>query len=132
MEEFGQHRTLLFGMAYRMLGSIAEAEDIVQETGLCWLRQSKDEVRSPKAWLVATTTRMCIDQLRSARRQREEYYGVWLPEPLVQSSAPAADENAAMADSVTNAITFDFEGDRVQTSGQAGGLDAKSGFERAT
>jgi RNA polymerase sigma-70 factor (ECF subfamily) len=108
MDEFDQHRSLLFGIAYRMLGIVAEAEDVVQETGLRWLRQSKDEVRSPKAWLVATTTRMCIDQLRSARRQ-QEYYGVWLPEPLVESSAPAADENAAMADSVTMAFMVMLE-----------------------
>jgi RNA polymerase sigma-70 factor (ECF subfamily) len=109
MDEFDQHRGLLFGIAYRMLGSVAEAEDIVQEAGLRWLQQSKDEVRSPKAWLVAATTRLCIDQLRSARRQREEYYGVWLPEPLVRSSAPAVDENAAMADSLTMAFMVMLE-----------------------
>ncbi len=99
---FEEHRPLLFSIAYRMLGSRADAEDMVQETFLRWRQQDAIEVRSAKAWLIATITRLSIDQLRSARRRREEYVGVWLPEPLVG----AADEKtspvqlAALTDSL--------------------------------
>ncbi|MBI2515475.1 MAG: RNA polymerase sigma-70 factor [Opitutae bacterium] len=99
-----EHRPLLFGIAYRMLGRVAEAEDVVQETFLRWQRQDPAEIRTPKAWLVATATRLCIDQLRSARHQREEYYGVWLPEPLVEATAAAPDAAAELADSLTLAF----------------------------
>lgn len=97
---FTEHKPLLFGIAYRMLGSVAEADDMVQETWLRWQRQDEAEVQSPKAWLVSTITRLCIDQLRSARRKREEYYGVWLPEPLVESSERTPRDSAALADSL--------------------------------
>lgn len=99
-----EHRSLLFGIAYRMLGRVAEAEDIVQETWLRWQKQDPAAVRTPKAWLVATATRLCIDQLRSARHQREEYYGVWLPEPLVEGTATAPDAAAELAESLTLAF----------------------------
>lgn len=82
---FNQHRSLLFGIAYRMLGSVTDAEDMVQETWIRWQSYTK-EVRSPKALLSSITTRLCIDQLRSARHQRERYFGTWLPEPLVTES----------------------------------------------
>lgn len=98
------HRATLFGIAYRMLGSIADAEDIVQETFLRWRGQDASAIDVPKAWLIATTTRLCIDQLRSARRRREDYVGVWLPEPLLQDTAPAANEHAALADSLSMAF----------------------------
>ena len=106
---FTSHRPLLFGIAYRMLGSVVEADDMVQETWLRWQRQDESKVQSPKAWLVAAITRLCIDQLRSARRTREEYYGVWLPEPLVESSAPAPNETAALADSLGMAFMLMLE-----------------------
>jgi RNA polymerase sigma factor (sigma-70 family) len=104
-----EHRRLLFGIAYRMLGSVSEAEDIVQDTWLRWQKQNVAEIRSPKAWLVSTTTRLCIDQLRSARRTREEYYGVWLPEPFVEAHAPSSDERAALADSLAMAFMLLLE-----------------------
>jgi RNA polymerase sigma-70 factor, ECF subfamily len=104
---FTEHRSLLFGIAYRMLGKVAEAEDIVQETWLRWQQQSPAEIRSPKSWLVAATTRLCIDHLRSARHQREEYYGVWLPEPLVDTST--TDQSHALADSLTMAFMVMLE-----------------------
>jgi RNA polymerase sigma-70 factor (ECF subfamily) len=104
IDEFAEHRQLLFGLAYRMLGQVADAEDMVQETWLRWQRQERENIQSPKAWLVSTVSRLCIDQLRSARRQRQEYYGVWLPEPLSQSDAPAADQSAAVADSLSMAF----------------------------
>lgn len=106
---FDQHRSLLFSIGYRMLGSVAEAEDLVQETYLRWQKQNTAELEKPKAWLVATLTRLGIDQLRSARRRREEYVGVWLPEPLVDPTAPAPDAVAAMSDSLGMAFLFMLE-----------------------
>jgi RNA polymerase sigma-70 factor, ECF subfamily len=103
------HRSTLFGIAYRMLGSVADAEDIVQETFLRWRKQDATAIDVPKAWLIATATRLCIDQLRSARRRREEYVGIWLPEPLVQETAPAANEHAALADSLSMAFMLMLE-----------------------
>lgn len=101
---FQEHRSLLFGIAYRMLGSVSEAEDMVQETFLRWQRQTISEIKSAKAWLTAAITRLCIDQLRSARMRREEYVGVWLPEPLVESQAERTEKDAALADSLSTAF----------------------------
>lgn len=103
-DEFASHRSALFGIAYRMLGTVADAEDMVQETFLRWQAQERSAIRTPRAWLTSTVTRLCIDQLRSARRQRGEYYGVWLPEPLVESQAPSPADNAALADSLSMAF----------------------------
>lgn len=82
------HRPLLFGIAYRMLGRVTEAEDMVQETYLRFHQQPEGSISLPKAWLTKTITRLCIDQLRSARHQREEYVGTWLPEPIVDENSP--------------------------------------------
>lgn len=101
---FTASRRLLFDLAYRMLGRVVEAEDVVQDTWLRWQKQDLAAVTSPKAWLVATATRLAIDRLRSARHTREEYYGVWLPEPLVENSAPSPADSAALADSLTMAF----------------------------
>jgi len=109
IETFNTHRSMLFGIAYRMLGSVAEAEDLTQEVWLRWQKQDAAEVRSAQAWLVSTMTRLCIDQLRSARRQREEYYGVWLPEPLMGASEAAPDTGAELADSLTMAFMMLLE-----------------------
>lgn len=105
---FSEHRKVLYGIAYRMLGSVADAEDMVQETWLRWQRQDHTSIDSPRAWMVTAITRLCIDQLRSARRQREEYYGVWLPEPLVES-APSPSDSASLADSLTVAFMLMLE-----------------------
>jgi RNA polymerase sigma-70 factor (ECF subfamily) len=84
-------------MAYRMLGSVMDAEDVVQEAYLRWQRAAREEeVRSPKSYLAAVVTRLCIDQLRSARARREEYVGPWLPEPLPTDRA-LLDESLSMA-----------------------------------
>lgn len=104
LSAFQEHRPLLFGIAYRMLGSVAEAEDMVQETFLRWQRQTHGEIQSVKAWLSATITRLCIDHLRSARKRREEYVGVWLPEPLVENHSDAHDRAVALADSLSTAF----------------------------
>lgn len=109
IEEFNAHRSLLFGIAYRMLGRVSEAEDVVQEVWLRWQKQDIATIDSPKAWLVSTTTRLGIDQLRSARRQREDYYGVWLPEPLMQDLAPDPGATAEMADSLSMAFMLMLE-----------------------
>jgi RNA polymerase sigma-70 factor (ECF subfamily) len=109
IETFNEHRGQLFGIAYRMLGSVSEADDMVQETWLRWQKQDAAEIRSAKSWLIATITRLCIDQLRSARRTREEYYGVWLPEPLVETPAPSPEEAAVRADSLTMAFMLMLE-----------------------
>ena len=77
-------RPKLMRVAYRMLGSVADAEDVVQEAFIRWMRAERAEVRQPEAFLRRTVTRLCLDQLKSARRQRETYVGPWLPEPLVE------------------------------------------------
>jgi RNA polymerase sigma-70 factor, ECF subfamily len=86
---FDRHRGLLFSVAYRMLGSVADAEDMLQETFIRWQQAAPEEIRSPRAYLVTIITRLCISQLQSARARREEYVGEWLPEPLV--TAPDSD-----------------------------------------
>lgn len=82
MSPFEAHRSLLFGIAYRMLGSRSEAEDMVQEAFLRWQAAPREEVLSARAYLSTIVTRLCLDQLKSARAQRETYVGPWLPEPL--------------------------------------------------
>lgn len=81
---FGPLRPNLVRVAYRMLGSVADAEDIVQEAFIRWMKADRDDVRAPEAFLRRTVTRLCLDQLKSARRQRETYVGTWLPEPVVE------------------------------------------------
>jgi RNA polymerase sigma-70 factor, ECF subfamily len=103
------HRDRLFGLAYRMLGSVADAEDVVQDVGETWTRTDTETIEDPEAWLVTVTTRRCLDRLRSAQRRRETYVGPWLPEPLVTDPvrAPAeADpgEAATLADEVSYAL----------------------------
>jgi len=84
---FDQHRTLLLSVAYRMLGSIADAEDMVQETFIRWQQATTEDVQSPRAFLVTIVSRLCINYLQSARMQREQYVGQWLPEPFVEEFA---------------------------------------------
>src|SRR5688572_23457671 len=84
--EFDQHRSALFGLAYRMLGSVMDAEDILQDAFLRWQNAPQAEVRSSRAYLMTMVTRLCVDHLRRAQVQREEYVGAWLPEPLMQSA----------------------------------------------
>ncbi|ACB76414.1 RNA polymerase sigma-70 factor [Opitutus terrae] len=108
-EDFHSSRPRLFGIAYRMLGSVAEAEDMVQETYLRWQRQERTSVEEPAAWLVTTVSRLCIDELRSARRRREEYVGTWLPEPLLDTSLLAPDQAAARTDSLNLAFLLMLE-----------------------
>lgn len=80
---FDQYRGLLFSIAYRMLGSVADAEDMLQDTFIRWQQSAEGEIRSPRAFLVTIVSRLCINHLQSARVQREEYVGQWLAEPVV-------------------------------------------------
>jgi RNA polymerase sigma-70 factor, ECF subfamily len=107
--EFERHRPRLFGIAYRMLGSRSDAEDVLQDAYLRWHRGASDELRSPEAWLVTTVTRLCIDRLRAARTQREQYVGPWLPEPLIGDTAPAADARAELSSSLSIAFLVVLE-----------------------
>src|SRR3954468_13287144 len=102
IEIFNTHRPLLFGIAYRMLGRVSEAEDMVQEVWLRWQKQDAAEIGSPKAWLVPAVRRRCIDRLRAARRDRGQYYGMWLPEPLMpMTTDPEPDASTELAESLT-------------------------------
>jgi RNA polymerase sigma-70 factor (ECF subfamily) len=86
LDEFVRLRPRLFGIAYRMLGVRADAEDIVQEAWLRWQNGGSVEARTPEAWLVTVVTRLSIDRLRGAMTVREHYVGPWLPEPLVEDT----------------------------------------------
>jgi RNA polymerase sigma-70 factor (ECF subfamily) len=105
-DAYQELRPLLFSIAYRMVGSASEAEDLVQEAYLRFHRAVTGgaEVASPKAYLSAVTTRLAIDHLRSARARRERYVGAWLPEPLVTSNEPDAAAHAETADSLSLAF----------------------------
>jgi RNA polymerase sigma-70 factor (ECF subfamily) len=110
-EVHAELRPLLFSIAYRMLGSVAEAEDVVQEAFLRWHRalEGGTEVESPKAYLAAVTTRLAIDHLRAARSRRESYAGPWLPEPLVTETEADVAQHAEMADSLSMAFLILLE-----------------------
>ncbi|MGK6311788.1 sigma-70 family RNA polymerase sigma factor [Neorhizobium sp. DT-125] len=84
---FDPLRPKLMRVAYRMLGSVADAEDMVQEAFIRWMKADRNAVREPEAFLRRTVTRLCLDQLKSARRQRETYVGPWLPDPVVEEEA---------------------------------------------
>ena len=101
---FEAHRRRLWGVAYRMLGSRADADDMVQEAYLRWHGAPTEEVRAPEAWLVTTTTRLCLDRLRQLRAAREAYVGPWLPEPLVEEEAPPADAATELASDLSMAF----------------------------
>jgi RNA polymerase sigma-70 factor (ECF subfamily) len=106
-ETYESLRPLLFSIAYRMVGSVSEAEDIVQEAYLRHHRavhEGDTEVQAPKAWLSAVTTRLAIDHLRSARVRRETYVGPWLPEPLLTDPAPDPSEQVELSDSLSIAF----------------------------
>src|SRR5688572_6414469 len=101
-DPFVTHRSLLFTVAYEMLGSAADAEDVVQETWLRWADVDQAEVREPRAYLVRIVTRQALNLLRTLSRRREEYVGEWLPEPLLTS--PDVAEDVELAESVSIAM----------------------------
>ncbi|MCX5132362.1 RNA polymerase sigma-70 factor [Streptomyces sp. NPDC060011] len=107
-EEFEELRPLLFAIAYRVLGSVTEAEDAVQETWLRWAA-STTRPRSARAYLAAVVTRISIDVLRSARVKREEYVGPWFPEPLLEDPYEDPERSAELADSLSMAALLLLE-----------------------
>ena len=106
-EAFVAHRNLLFTVAYEMLGSAADAEDVLQETWLRWAGVDLDMVRDQRAYLVRITTRQALGRLRTLRRRKESYVGPWLPEPLL--TAPGVAEDVELADSVSMAMLLVLE-----------------------
>lgn len=114
---FEQHRRLLFTVAYQMLGSVADAEDVVQDAWLRWSATDRADVADPRAYLVRITSRLALDRLGSARSRRESYVGPWLPEPLLTGGTPVAgaapppdpDDAAALGDQVSLALLVVLE-----------------------
>ncbi len=114
---FGTHRRLLFTVAYQMVGSVADAEDVVQDAWLRWSAADREDVADPRAYLVRVTGRLALDRLRSARARRETYVGPWLPEPLLTGAAlpgaapPASDpaEAAELGEQVSLALLVVLE-----------------------
>ncbi|MET0214909.1 MAG: sigma factor, partial [Vicinamibacterales bacterium] len=102
MTAFEGLRGRLFGLAYRMLGSRADAEDIVQEAYVRWHEVTKDRIDNPEAWLVTTTSRLAIDRLRRLKTEREAYVGQWLPQPIVTDAPP--DRHLDLADDLSIAF----------------------------
>lgn len=109
---FEEHRPVLLGVAYRMLGRVADAEDVVQDAWLRWSGADRSEVREPRAYLVRITTRLAIDRLRQVKARGETYIGPWLPEPYVTDfgdTVPDTAERAVLADSVSLAVLVVLE-----------------------
>uniref|UniRef100_A0AAU2A1F9 RNA polymerase sigma-70 factor n=1 Tax=Streptomyces sp. NBC_00093 TaxID=2975649 RepID=A0AAU2A1F9_9ACTN len=102
-----EHRRLLFATAYRMLGTVTDAEDVLQDTWLSWSTADRDAIRHPKAYLVRTVTNLSLNRLTSARATRETYVGPWLPEPLLTSPDIAVETE--LADSVSTAMLVVLE-----------------------
>ncbi|MTB89062.1 RNA polymerase sigma-70 factor [Aeromicrobium senzhongii] len=107
LAEFTAHRPLLFTVAYEMLGSAADAEDVVQEAWLRWSADDREDVREPRAYLVRIATRLALNRLRTLSRQRESYVGPWLPEPL--ETVPDVADDIALAESVSTAMLLVLE-----------------------
>ncbi len=108
-ESFERYRRRLIGLAYRMLGSMSDAEDAVQETYLRWHGVDGDKVSDPRAFLMTTTTRICLDLLTSARARREEYVGPWLPEPVLDTAALAPDSRTELAEDLSVALLLTLD-----------------------
>ena len=106
---FEPYRRRLLGLAYRMLGSMADAEDAVQEAYLRWHAAERDQVADPRGFLMTTTARICLDMLTSARARREEYVGPWLPEPVVDTAALAPDSRAELAEDLSIALLLTLD-----------------------
>ena len=106
---FEPHRPRLLGLAYRMLGSVSEAEDAVQDTYLRWHATDRDAVSDARAFLTTTTTRLCLDALKSARVRRESYVGPWLPEPVLDTAALAPDAQTELAEDLSIALLLALE-----------------------
>src|SRR4051794_22030887 len=106
---FEPYRRRLLGLAYRMLGSMADAEDAVQDVYLRWHRADRANVADARAFLMTTTARICLDMLTSARARREEYVGPWLPEPVVDTAALAPDSQTELAEDLSVALLLTLD-----------------------
>lgn len=106
-DDFVRHRNLLFTVAYEMLGSAADAEDVLQEVWLRWAEVEHTEVLEPRAYLVRITTRLALNRMRTVARRREAYVGPWLPEPLL--TVPDVADDVALADSLSTAMLLVLE-----------------------
>lgn len=104
IEIFKQHRQRLFGIAYRMLGTCADAEDVVQESYLRWHKSELQTIETPEAWLVTVTTRLSIDRLRRLTKERETYIGPWLPEPLFTRKTSTPEERLEFSSNLSMAF----------------------------
>ncbi|SEN19507.1 RNA polymerase sigma-70 factor, ECF subfamily [Paracoccus alcaliphilus] len=109
IKTFGSERRRLAGLAYRMTGSVADTEDILQEAWLRFSRQDLAAIDQPSRWLGAVVTRLCLDHLKSARMRRETYVGAWLPEPLVQSNDPGAEQSWIVTEDVGIALILTLD-----------------------
>jgi RNA polymerase sigma-70 factor, ECF subfamily len=112
LDVFEENRPLLMGVAYRMLGRVADAEDVVQDAWLRWSAVDDEQVREPRGYLVRVVTRLALDRLRQVRSRREAYVGPWLPEPLATDYAgtvPDSSERAVLAESVSMAVLVVLE-----------------------
>jgi RNA polymerase sigma-70 factor (ECF subfamily) len=107
--EFEAHRGHLLALAYRMTGSVADAEDIVQEAFIRWGRADRESVQHPRAFLSRTVTRLCLDSLKSARARRETYVGPWLPEPVLGEGAMSVEAANELAQDVSMALMMALE-----------------------
>ena len=101
--DFEPHRAFLTGLAYRMLGSVAESEDVVQDAFLRWREVDRAAIAEPRAYLARVVSRLCLDRMKSASHRREQYVGTWLPEPVI--AEPAAD----LADDLSIALLLALE-----------------------
>jgi RNA polymerase sigma-70 factor, ECF subfamily len=97
LADFEPHRTFLAGLAYRMLGSVAEAEDVLQDAYLCWQEVDRAAVAEPRAYLARVVSRLCLDRMKSAAHRREQYVGTWLPEPVVASPPQTLADDLSVA-----------------------------------
>ncbi|HXP66692.1 MAG TPA: RNA polymerase sigma-70 factor [Steroidobacteraceae bacterium] len=106
---FQRHKPKLYGIAYRMLSSAADAEDILQDAYLRWHETDAGRIEIPEAWLTTVVTRLCIDRLRASRSEREAYLGPWLPEPIVGEASPAADARSELDSDLSMAFLVVLE-----------------------
>ena len=108
-EAWRDHRRYVLDVAYRMLGSVSDAEDVVQEAFARLLKQDPDQIQDVRGWLVVVATRLCLDQLRSARTKRESYVGPWLPEPVIEGETDDPADRITLDDSVRMAMLVVLE-----------------------
>ena len=112
-EIFARHRARIFAIAYRLTGTVSDAEDVVQDTWLRWNGIDADEIRTPEAWLTTTAGRLGLDHLRRLKARRETYVGPWLPEPLVENvstnAEPTPEERLELADDISIALLHMLE-----------------------